>query len=76
MNGKRIEVVTEYKYLGILLNEYLNFQSIYNDNLIKTERAFFSIKHDWCKRGEIRPYVFKRIVRALIFPIFDHGSLI
>ena len=76
MNDKRIEVVTEYKYLGILLNEYLNFESIYNDNLIKIERAFFRITHDWCKRGEIRQYVFKKIVRALVFLIFDYGSLI
>ena len=76
IGNKRMELVREYRYLEILFNEHLDFQSIYNDNLNKSERDFFNIKQDWCKRGEIRPYVFKKIIRALVFPIFDYGSVI
>ena len=73
MNGKPIRIQNEYKYLGVVIDEHLDFEKMGNVNLEKAKRAFNTIKQEWYRNGEMSPVIFKKVISTCIFPIFDYG---
>ena len=73
INGNPIEIQSEFKYLGIVFEEHLDFYKMADVNNDKAVKAFSFIKNEWYNQVEMSPVIFKKVIQTCIFPIFDYG---
>lgn len=73
VDGKEIEVVNSYKYLGILIDDSLNFKP-HVLNLVKKLRLKlgFYFRNKLCFSFNVK----KRLVAATFLPVLDYGDLL
>ena len=71
--GKSIEAVSSYKYLGFLIDEHFSFKP-HIDNLVKKLKLKlgFYFRNKSCFTMSSR----KRLVDATFLPIIDYGHLL
>ncbi len=74
--GNEVDVVNEYKYLGVVLNETLDFTTIANILADFSGRAFSSI-HSKMKDFAILDYeIYTKLFETCIIPIMDYSSAV
>ena len=64
ISGQKIKIACKAKYLGLLLDEHLNFKSHLDSLRTKFRRAN-------CLLSKIRHYVSKDLLRAIYYALFD-----
>ena len=64
ISGQKIKIACKTKYLGLLLDENLNFKSHIDSLKTKLRRAN-------CLLSKIRPYVRKDLLRTIYYALFD-----
>jgi hypothetical protein len=78
-NGKLLEIVSQYKYLGILFNSIKHvrgnvFREACESIGTKATRAMFKIKKDMKCVGTTPPSVTLKLFDSLVLPILEYGS--
>ena len=78
-NNKTLDVVNQYKYLGILFNTCQSLKAnIFKDAVdqisLKATRAIFKIKKDTKVVGKLPPGVLFKLFDSLVMPILEYGS--
>ena len=74
MNNETLEVVENYKYLGLYLNEYMNF-TIAKDVLAESgSRALGSIISKFKTFTNVTYNCFTKLYNSRVVPILDYAS--
>lgn len=70
---KQIPMTNEYKYLGIIIDEYLTFQKAAEMRNDQATKALWSIQ---TKIQVLSGRVYKKLFESIVQPILDYGSII
>ena len=78
-NDKKLAIVDQYKYLGILFNSIKTSRgNVFRDAVeqisLKATRACFKIRKDTKQIGKPPPNVLLRLFDSLIIPILEYGA--
>ena len=76
LNGQEVECVDRYKYLGIFLNEFLDFNSTASVLANSASRALGSICSKFKKVNGFRFATFTKLFDTGVAPILDYASSI
>ena len=74
LDGKYLEQVKSYKYLGVVINRKGNLEEEINERVAKTGRLFNSIKSSLLGKKEIHTRIKTEIVRKIMKPVLTYGS--
>ena len=69
LDNIKIEVVSSFKLLGVLIDDKLNFQSYVAQQCLNINRKLFSIKRIFYLSFAVKLQFFK----SFILPLFDYG---
>jgi hypothetical protein len=78
-NGKKLEIVDKYKYLGMLFNSTKCARSsVFKEACVhigvKATRAMFKVTKDMHSVGNTPPIVTLKLFNSLVMPILEYGS--
>ena len=73
-SGKTIDIVTHYKYLGIVFNSRLTWGHAIKELAGKANKAVSMIRHAMWKLGVFEHKAFFKIFDSLVVPILCYGS--
>ena len=76
LGNKVINLCKEYKYLGVTVNEYLNFEDISSALLDSSNRALSGIITCMIKNGGFPLNVFKILYDSCVCSISEYGSAV
>ena len=71
MNGFSLPLVSQYKYLGIILDEHLTFLPAAENRLDIASKAFWSIQSSI---SNIPGDAFKKLFESLVASVLDYGA--
>ncbi len=72
LQGKLIALVSEYKYLGIIIDDKLRFDSYINYLRLKLKQLGFYFRNKSCFSFNAR----KKLVSGTFLPILDYGDVV
>lgn len=72
--GELIEQVSEYKYLGIILDETLSFKPCLEELGAASSRALGALITKIRNAGDIGYKSFDKLIRACVFSVMDYGA--
>jgi hypothetical protein len=72
LGSEDLALVEEYKYLGVKLNEHLDFNVIVNDLASAATRALGSIIHKYKALNGLGFYTYKKLFTSGVEPIIDY----
>ena len=64
----------EYKYLGIILDEFLSFQQALLLRTDQANKAFWSLCSQQMKLGEVPAQVYRKLYDSMVAPLFHYGA--
>jgi hypothetical protein len=73
VNNNPIEFSDEAKYLGIILDHKLSWNSHIKDKVVKCRRLLFAIKNKIAKTVGPRPSIVRRAYKTLVIPMISYG---
>jgi len=76
LSGKNLSIVYKYKYLGVILDEYLNFQECAQTLADSAGRALGSVISKFNAFKDIGFYTYTKLFDSSIWPILDYCSSI
>ena len=68
-----LQIKSEYKYLGVVLDEYLTFQRAAQMRMDQALKALWIIQ---AKCGDLSAKVFEKLFITLVAPVLDYGSAV
>ena len=71
MNGLSLPLVSQYKYLGIILEEHLTFLPAAKNRLDLASKAFWSIQSSI---SNVPGDAFKKLFESLVASVLDYGA--
>lgn len=74
IDGKYLEQVKCYKYLGVVINSKGNLEEEINERVAKTGRLFNSIKASFLGKKEVPSSIKAEIVKKIMKPVLTYGS--
>lgn len=69
-----VEICNSYKYLGVVLNEFLDFTETANVLAESASRAFSSLIHSLFNKTDLMFATYKKIYSSKIIPIMDYSA--
>ena len=75
VDGRSLDTVDTYKYLGIPLNEHLLFNEAANSLAKSASRALGLIRHKLKFLKECRCTTFTKLYTSYVCPIMDYSAL-
>ena len=73
-NGKPLYIVDHYRYMGLELNEQLDFTHTANTLAAARSRALGGILHKYFKIHGMQFKVFKKLFDTCVIPVLNYGS--
>ena len=73
-DGDMIEVVSIFKYLGVMLSSSGSFKHCINDLLSSARRALFSLKRYFHRNPETFPHIQLELFTKMVVSILNYGS--
>ena len=73
VNDSQIPIKNEYKYLGMILDEYLTLKKAAE---IRNDQAMKVLWNIQAKTQVLSGKVFKKLFESLVQPVLDYGSII
>ena len=70
-NGTSIPVVSQYKYLGIIFDEYLTFKPAAEARIEHAAKAFWAVQY---ALPNIPAEAFKKLFESMVAPVLDYGA--
>ena len=74
VRGQNLDFVSEYKYLGVILDEFLSFQKALILRTEQANRAFLSLCSQLRKVGELPARVYRKLYDSLVAPVLDYEA--
>jgi len=68
LNNIKIKVVDEFTYLGLNINANLDYNEIFIEKYIKTEKSFYSLYNFGIKRNGLHPFTKAHIYKSYSLP--------
>ncbi len=75
-DGPILEIVGEYKYLGVFLDEYLTFSKTTNVLATAGGRALGGMINKYKSLNDLGYETYTKLYSSLVAPIIDYGSAI
>lgn len=72
LNGKRLRLVREYRYLGVLFTETMDVKAMARERKAKT-RVLCSYMYSFLANGRIPLPIRARVVESVLYPVALHG---
>ena len=72
LNGKKLRLVKEYRYLGVLFTETMDVKAMARERKLKT-RALCSCMYSFLGNGRIPLPIRARVVESVLYPVALHG---
>ena len=69
-----IDIVPEYKYLGCILNEHVDFKTTADTLASSAGRALGSIINTCLKENSLQYNTFTKLFQSCVVPIMDYGA--
>ena len=73
-NNSNLEIVDKYKYLGVILNEYINYTLLSETLAGAAGRALSGVISKFKQIKNIRFYTFEKLYFANVVPVLDYAS--
>ena len=73
VNGVALNNVSMYKYLGVYLDNTLEFEEAVNETYFKANRKLFTLRRI---RSYVSPYVANLIYKQFVLPLLDYVDFI
>lgn len=74
INGKQVEQVNEFKYLGVVLHNKGKQESDITERADKAIKAYYSLCNSLVKKKEISRQTKLLVYKTILLPILTHGS--
>ena len=74
VRDQTLDFVSEYKYLGVILDEFLSFQKALTLTTDQANKAFWSLCSQQRKVGELPARVCRKTYDSVVAPVFDYGA--
>ena len=76
INGSKIELSDSVKYLGVILDNKLNFNKHIDEMVSKCKRTIFAVKRAVGKKWGLKPHMLNWIYKTLIIPKVTYGCIV
>ena len=70
-----IPVSSEYKYLGVVLDQFMTYKSALADRTKKAFRAFWGICSTEYSGNQLPISVYKKLFESVVAPVVNYGAL-
>ena len=72
--GESIDITEQYKYLGIMLHEFLDFQVVANVLANSAQRALGAVIHKYKKLNGLSYSTYTKLFHSCVATVMDYGS--